>query len=209
MKRIRTILTTLLVMLVGVMTLNAQDSPVKWTFKTVKINDSIAELQFHATVQQGWHFYSQYKEANCIENPAIYTFTKDASKYKRIGKVVEPKPQTEYDEMFDCTSKFFTGNAVFKQRVQVLDNKPFTIKGTVEGQACIEGRCTPIEQKFSFDIKGFDNVTKHTVVEEEEEEVEEPAATAQAEVKAATETDGQAKDGEKEESLLKYFLGAV
>lgn len=211
MNNIKRLITILLIAFCGIISLNAQDSPVKWTFKTVKVNDSIAELQFQASIQQGWHFYSQTKDSKCIEVPATFTFDKDA-KYKRIGKVTEPKAQTEYDDMFDCTSRFFTNSATFKQRVQVLDNEPFTIKGKVEGQACIEGRCTPIEQKFSFDIKGFDKVSKGAVVVEEtsDEDVAEevPAEEGKADLQAAAPTDSSS-DEEKEESLLKYFIGAV
>jgi len=200
--------------------LQAQTDPVKFTYKTVKINDSVAELQFLATIQNGWHFYSQTKEANCIEIPASFNFDKSAN-FKRIGKVKEPKPSTEFDEMFNCTSRFFTTKAVFKQKVQVLTNESFTITGKVEGQACIEGRCTPIEEKFSFTIKGFDKVKKRALVETNSDEKKPTAADATpkaADLAANAKTDSgkatikakeEKKDKDSEESLLKYFIGAV
>lgn len=184
----------------------AQDNPVKWTFKTVKINDSVAELQFKATIDNGWHFYSQTKDAKCIEIPATFTFTNDA-KYKRVGKVAEPTAQTEYDDMFDCTSRFFTKEATFKQRVQILDNQPFTIKGIVEGQACIDGRCTPVEQKFSFDIKGFD---KAVSANKKVESTEANDSNTTAEIKPAdTPAEGENGESKEKESLWGYFFGAV
>lgn len=199
--------------------LQAQNNPVKFTYKTVKINDSVAELQFQASIESGWHFYSQTKDAKCIEIPASFTFDKNPN-YKRIGKVSEPKPSTEYDEMFDCTSRFFTNKAIFKQRVQVLNNEPFTISGKVEGQACIEGRCTPIEEKFSFTVKGFDKVKKRTLTEvsntEEEPTLAESkpkaadlAAKAKDNDKATIKAKESKTDKDGDESLLKYFLGAI
>lgn len=210
MKNLKALLLTAFIFFTALVTLHAQDSPVSWTFKTVKVNDSVAELQFNANIQQGWHFYSQTKDTKCIEIPASFTFNKDA-KYKRIGKVTEPKPHEEYDDLFDCTSRYFTGAATFKQRVQVLSDKPFTITGKVEGQACIEGRCTPIEKKFTFDIKGFDKVkvgeTAPTEEVVENTKSDKKEAIAPAAEDAADNADNQS--AEKEESLLKYFLGAV
>ena len=96
-------LCTLLVVICCTLPLFAQESPVKWTFKTVKINDSVAELQFKANIEQNWHLYSQYTKG--IELPIVFNFDKSAQ-YKRLGKVTEPKPIEETDEMFG-TSKFF------------------------------------------------------------------------------------------------------
>ncbi|MBO4488642.1 MAG: thioredoxin family protein [Bacteroidales bacterium] len=184
--------------------LQAQESPVKWTYTTTKINDTVAELQFKATIQEGWHLYSQYKDSKCIEIPISFDF-KAAPGYKRLGKVQEPKPQTEYDELFDCTSKFFTKSVTFRQRVQVLDDQPVTVKGTLSGQACIEGRCTPVEEKFSFELKDYHPAVATTA------EVEEPVEdTDTATIAPAPENQDSAKaDPEKEESLLLYFLLAI
>ncbi len=199
-------------------TLSAQDSPVKWTYKAVKVNDSVAELQLHATIQQGWHLYAQ-SHNNGVEMPLVVTFNKDA-KYKKIGKLTEPKPTEENDEIFGL-SKYFTKDVTFKQRVQILDNQPFTIKGNLEGQACIDGRCSPVFEKVSINIKGFDKVKKDnkTVAQEpEEEKVESQEAVKQeapkAEIKGAVPTKEEQlkkKDGlnEEEESLLRYFFVAV
>ena len=199
-------------------TLSAQDSPVKWTYKAVKVNDSVAELQLHATIQQGWHLYAQ-SHNNGVEMPLVVTFNKDA-KYKKIGKLTEPKPTEENDEIFGL-SKYFTKDVTFKQRVQILDNQPFTIKGNLEGQACIDGRCSPVFEKVSINIKGFDKVKKDnkTVAQEpEEEKVESQEAVKQeapkAEIKGAVPTKEKQlkkKDGlnEEEESLLRYFFVAV
>lgn len=205
MKNLKHLLTIVLVAFLGIITLQAQDQ-VTWTFKTVKINDSIAELQYTANIQQGWHLYAQTHD-NGIENPLVFNFNKD-KKYSRVGKVVEPNPTVETDDF--GTSRYFTKSVTFKQKVKVLDNQPFTVTGKLEGQACTDGRCVPVEKKFSFDIKGFDkvNVNQVAAVEETpEEEVTEAPATA--EIQPAENKEEKAETEEKEESLLGYFLGAV
>lgn len=206
MKNLKHLLTIVLVAFLGIITLQAQDQ-VTWTFKTVKINDSIAELQYTANIQQGWHLYAQTHN-NGIENPLIFNFNKD-KKYSRVGKVVEPKPTEETDDF--GTSRYFTKSVTFKQKVKVLDNQPFTVTGKLEGQACTDGRCVPVEKKFSFDIKGFDKITvnENAVAEETEVAEETPEAPVTAEIQPAKDAADEAKAEEEEESLLGYFLGAV
>lgn len=205
MKNLKHLFIICAMFFLSIFTLTAQESPVKWTFKTVKINDSVAELQFHATIQQGYHFYAQSTKG--IEMPASFSFNAD-KKYKRIGKVNEPTPQELTDEF--GTARFYNNSVTFKQRVQVLDNQPFAIKGKVEGQACIEGRCTPIENKFSFDIKGFDKVNASAVAEVPEEEPEVSSEEPATEPAAVTPEAGNAPaEDEEEGSLLKYFFVAI
>ena len=100
----------------------------------------------------------------------------------------------------------------FKQRVKVKDDQPFTVQGKLEGQACIEGRCTPIEEKFSFDLKDFHPavaaVPTEDATEEDSAEGQEVAASqAPQSTEIAPAADAPAE--KEEESLLLYFLGAI
>ncbi len=176
----------------------AQETPVTWNFKTVKVNDSVAELQFQAAIQENWHLYSQ-SHNNGMEMPIEFSFT-PANNYSRIGKVTEPNPIVHYDPMFNDTSKFFVNSVTFKQKVKVLQNEPFAIKGRISGQACIDGRCVALDKKFSFDIQDFDHAVAKAVVEENitEEITESPT------VQAAT----NSNDSEQEESLWSFFVVA-
>lgn len=182
--------------------------PVSWTYKTTKINDSVAELSFIANIQPNWHLYAQKPGQGQIENPLVFTFEKSAN-YDRIGKVDEPKPQSDYDDLLDAHSNFFSKQVTFKQRVKVKTDEPFTVRGNLEGQACIEGRCTPIEEKFSFKLSDFHpNTDDNTAVAEEIDttsslrNVEEDVA----QITPASETATEHKD---DESMLKYFIMAV
>ena len=179
----------------------AQETPVTWNFKTVKVNDSVAELQFQASIQENWHLYSQVHN-NGMEMPIEFTFT-SAKNYSRIGKVTEPKPIVHYDPMFNDTSKYFVNNVTFKQKVKVLQNEPFTIKGRISGQSCIDGRCVALDQKFSFDIQGFDHAVAETIVTDNTNEAEDAIVDNNTNTEV-TETDTP-KD---EESLWSFFIVA-
>ena len=208
MKNIRILLTTCLLACLTFFTFAQSVTPVKWAYKTVKVNDSVAELQFTANIEPNWHLYAQKPGQGQIELPLVFNFTK-SPKYERVGKVSEPKPQSEYDDIMDAHSNFYTKQVTFKQRVKVKDDQPFTVQGKLEGQACIEGRCTPIEEKFSFDLKDFhpavaaveeagaDTVeAEHYIIEDRFNPAEDPFRSEEVPV-------------EEEESLLKYFLLAV
>ena len=189
---------------ISALTLLAQESPVKWTYTSTKINDTVAELQFKATIQPEWHLYAQKKGEGQIEMPMVFNFTA-SPQYERIGKVSEPTPQSDYDDLLDAHSNFYTKQVTFKQRVKVKDSEPFTVKGKLEGQACREGRCTPVEEKFSFELKGY-----HPAVAVNAENQAPAEDTATATIAPASEDPQPAQaEPEKEESLWGYFLAAV
>lgn len=128
--------------------------PAKWSFKSNRINDTMAELQFIAKIEPGWHLYSQEKYP-VGEGPLATEFIyENVTGAKVIGKVIEPKGQKAYDEMFEREIKSFDLNAVFTQKVKIIGNKPATIKGTILFQTCDEGTCVGGEATFSFTLEG-------------------------------------------------------
>ena len=182
----------------------AQEEKVKWKFTAVKVNDSVAELQFSATIEPKWHLYAQ-SHNNGIENPIVFTFT-DSKEYQRMGKVVEPKPIIYYDPILKDTSHYFSNQVTFKQKIKVLTNQPFDVKGVLDGQACIDGRCVAVKKKFSFAISGYDKIINETV--------QEPVAQADSSTTTITtaETasiDENKDEAQEEESLWLFFLMAI
>src|SRR5438067_7217229 len=56
MKKLSIILVAILVAGIA----SAQNlNPVSWSFNSKKISDNVYEVQMTATIQQGWHLYSQ------------------------------------------------------------------------------------------------------------------------------------------------------
>lgn len=126
--------------------------PVKWSYR-VEQKGQEATLIFKATVDKGWHVYSQFiPDGGPI--PTSFTFTPD-NNYSLIGKVTEPKGEEIFDSNFDMKLKYFENTAEFKQKIKLNSNKALKIKGVVESMACNDKNCTPPNGvDFEFSIAG-------------------------------------------------------
>ena len=126
--------------------------PVKWSYR-VEQKGQEATLIFKATVDKGWHVYSQFiPDGGPI--PTSFTFTPD-NNYTLIGKVSEPKGEEIFDSNFDMKLKYFENTAEFKQKIKLTSNKAFKLKGVVESMACNDKNCTPPNAvDFEFSITG-------------------------------------------------------
>jgi thiol:disulfide interchange protein DsbD len=171
--------------------------PVKWSFKTNRINDTIAELQFIASIDKTWHLYSQTKQDGG-PLPTEFNFEK-TSGVKFIGKVAEPIGHEEYDEMFELKVKYFEKEAIFTQKVKITSNKPVKIKGLLYFQACDDKSCISGESEFTFDLAGAKTITEVAAVSDTAKSVlTDTAATAKADStasSAATAVTGPVDDG--------------
>jgi thiol:disulfide interchange protein len=143
----------IIVLLFSFFSLKAQvQNPVSWNFSQKALSGNEVELTFIATVEPGWHMYSQFiGDGGPI--PTSFKFEKNPA-VQIEGKVSEPKPTEEYDKSFAMTLKYFSGRVVFKQKVKV--NAATTVlKGTVEYMSCDDHQCTPPQETdFSFNLKG-------------------------------------------------------
>lgn len=126
--------------------------PVKWSFDQKMINDKEAELVFTARIDKGWHLYSQ----DIPMSPPATTFTfNEGTGFEFIGKVTEPEAVAEYDPNFEMELKYFSDEAVFRQKVRLLTNEPLTISGFLEYMCCDDTKCLPpTDVDFSFSFNG-------------------------------------------------------
>src|SRR5688572_8277780 len=127
--------------------------PVKWNFtKEMKGTDQV-ELIFTANIDKGWHLYSQFiPDGGPIKTS--FTFEPNES-YQLIGNVAEGTPVEYYDKSFDMQLKYFGEKAVFRQKIKILKNESFTIKGGVEFMVCDDEKCLPPELvEYSFAFQG-------------------------------------------------------
>lgn len=153
MKKIFAIGLIGLIGLIGMTAAAQQLDPVKWKYSVKETSATEAELVFTAKLDAGWHLYSQYTSP---DGPLAIEFTfEESGDYSRIGKVQEPKPHEEMDEIFNCVVKSFSGTVVFRQKVKRISDKDFTVKGTVSYQLCNDGSCiAPEDHDFSFKVPG-------------------------------------------------------
>ena len=127
-------------------------NPVSWTFSQKALPNNETELSFIATIEPGWHMYSQFLPEG---GPVVtkFSYTKNPA-VQILGKVTEPKPTEEFDKNFNMKLKYFFSKAVFTQKVKVNAAKT-VLKGTVEFMSCNDSQCTPPqEQDFEFSLKG-------------------------------------------------------
>lgn len=128
--------------------------PVKWTTRVDKVSDTQANIVLTATIDQGWHLYSQYNPAGA-SLPMVFTITPSKA-FINMGKVAEyPKPTEVYEEVFKVTEKFWTGKAYFTQPIKVLSDKTFDFAISLSGQACQEdGFCVQVEDDLVVKVDG-------------------------------------------------------
>ena len=114
-------------------------NPVKWETSVEKISDKEYKLISKATIEKGWHLYSQ----NVPEGgPIPTTFSYSEGDYKTIGNTKEEDGHTVDDPVFEMRITYFEDSAIFEQTVEV-DGTLNEIIGSVEFMACDDVRCTP------------------------------------------------------------------
>jgi hypothetical protein len=125
--------------------------PVTWSYAAKKISKTEAVVYMKATIDQGWHIYSQNLKDG---GPVKTTFTFPAAKtYTLIGKTIEPKAITRYEDTFQMNVSFFEKSVVFQQKVK-LKGTSAIVKGTVEFMTCDDKQCQPPEEiSFSIPVK--------------------------------------------------------
>lgn len=149
MKRLSLILTFLVV---SVFAASAQiENPVTWSYGQKKISKTEAVIFLKATVESGWHIYSQnVKEGGPVKTTITFTPSKD---YVKVGATSEPKAITKFEKSFDMNVSYFEKQVIFQQKIKL--NKPTTtVKGKVEFMVCNDSKCLPpTEVEFSVQVK--------------------------------------------------------
>lgn len=125
--------------------------PVKWSYAAKKTSKTEATIFIKATVDEGWHLYSQYMADG---GPVKTTFKFEPSKgYKLVGKTVEPKPIVKFEKSFNMNVSYFEKSVIFQQKVK-LTGATATVKGTLEYMVCDDSQCLPPETvDFSVPVK--------------------------------------------------------
>ena len=121
----------------------AQLNPVSWTFSSKKINANVYEVHLKATMQPGWHLYSQKQPADAIAQPTSFNFNKNPlvdfdGKVKEVGKLIKFR-----DEKLDVSANQYSGKVNFVQLVKVKGKAKTAVTGKVEYQTCDDKKCLP------------------------------------------------------------------
>ena len=121
-------LITFLVMLVPFVAKAQILEPVQWTVETEKLNKNEYNIVFKAEIEDGWHLYSQNTPFGG-PMPLYFEFI-DTLGIERIGGVQEPKAIVHYSDVFEIDEHFFEHEAVFTQRVKLVEDAA-TVSGVM------------------------------------------------------------------------------
>lgn len=127
--------------------------PVKWSFSSERISETEAEVTFTATIESGWHLYSQHIDG---DGPVPTSFVfQDLGNAALKGDVAEGEGHSEMDPNFGIELKYFSNKADFVQKISV-SNSATTLKGELEFMVCNDERCLPPDYlPFEFKIPAF------------------------------------------------------
>ena len=205
-EKLRNFILLSIIFLLGSLSSNAKMlEPVKWSFKIKMTGENTAELQCIATIDQGWHLYSQHLPADG-PLPTEFKFDKTPG-VEYIGGVVEPLGREEYDEMFKLKIKFFDKSAVFSQKVKLNNAKPVVIKGELSYQTCDDVSCVPGDAEFSFNLPGVQIAANTDNSDTTAVAIAVPASDTSAQAKVAPIANSDEFTG-KNRTLLWFFLQA-
>ena len=118
-------------------------NPVSWSFTSKKINEKEYEVQLVATMQKGWHVYSQDQPKEAIAIPTSFSFNKNPlvdldGKVKEVGKL-----EKFNDPVLDVSAFQYSNKVVFVQKVKLKGKVKTRLTGKLEFQACTDEKCLP------------------------------------------------------------------
>lgn len=123
--------------------------PVKWAWTAKKLNATTYEVHLTATIDAGWHVYSQ-TTPDGGPVPTSITFGKNPllaveGKAKEVGKL-----EQRHEELFGVDVKQFSNKIDFVQTVKLKAAAKTSLTGAVEFMTCNDKECLPPKtEKFS------------------------------------------------------------
>ncbi|MCK0145242.1 thioredoxin family protein [Arenibacter sp. F26102] len=128
------------------------DNPAIWTYEAEKISDTEYNLIIKANIHEGWHIYSQFTDENG-SLPSEFSFEKVGEDYELVGGTMESQTLTEYSDIFEVDETFFKDEAVFTQKIKLLNPEVTQVDVGLFYQICKEV-CIPKDEIFHISLTG-------------------------------------------------------
>ena len=124
--------------------------PVKWSVEQKNIDNQTAEIQIHATIDEGWHLYGlDLPKGGPHPTSIVFETLGNATK---VGEIQAPsKLIRQFDANFNMELNWYTDQALFIQKIKFNDLSKVSIKGYIEFMACNDKSCLP-PNKFPFNL---------------------------------------------------------
>ena len=179
------------------------ENPVIWETDVNQLSDTEYELIVKGKIFEGWHVYSQFT-AEGGSLPSDFDYKGAGIDYELLGITTESETESAYVEVFDVEETFFKNEAVFTQKIKLLNPEVSQIKVNLFYQVCKEV-CIPVEIDFVFSLNG-EAVVKETV------EVDERSKALSSSLKLDLKnkellTQGQEEIGENTSIWVIFALG--
>jgi thiol:disulfide interchange protein DsbD len=125
--------------------------PVTWSYAAKKTSPTEAVVFIKATIDAGWHVYSQFvKDGGPVKTTINFT---PSNTFTLVGKTIEPQPITRMEKAFGMEVGFFENSVIFQQKVK-LKARQVTVNGKLEYMTCNDQKCLPPEDiEFSIPVK--------------------------------------------------------
>jgi thiol:disulfide interchange protein DsbD len=128
------------------------EDKVKWKFRVEKTEKDVF-IVAEVKMVKGWHINAIVLPKGTFGLNTNWTLAKNPN-FKTVGNVIEPKPHVKHDEAADEDIAYHEGTVLFKQKIELLTDKDFVIKGTYDYQTCNEVGCLPpYNTTFSLKVK--------------------------------------------------------
>lgn len=125
-------------------------SPVSWQFKAEPVTGHETLLSITATLDPGWHLYSQFiKEGGPI--PTRFRF-EPGDGYVPVSPMDERGKEARfYDDLYEMDIIWYSDVVTFSQRIRLVHPETI-IKGKVEFMTCNDEVCIPGEREFMIEV---------------------------------------------------------
>jgi thiol:disulfide interchange protein DsbD len=147
----KNLLLFLLLGVSGLFSVNGQEflDPVSWEVSADELSEGTYQISLKATIDTGWHLYSQRQFGEEFEGPipTEFTWNADDATYRLMGETKEPEIDPVFDPVFELDVIFFEDEAVFTQEVQLIDQSLNELTVEIYYSVCDDEKCLPPDVK--------------------------------------------------------------
>jgi len=131
-------------------TVKSQSTNVRWKYFVTKKAEKVFEVHAVATIESGWHIYSQSTpEGGPI--PTVFKFSTNPI-ITLTGNVREAgKLQKRFEKVFKVDVKYYNDKVEFIQQVSLKAKTKTNLKGSSNYMVCNDEMCLP-PQSVEFNV---------------------------------------------------------
>lgn len=130
-------------------------NPISWQFQAVKKGELQYEVVLRATIQPGWHLYSQQQPDDAIAIPTSIQFNANPLVIREKTIREDGKLERYTDKTLGVTSLQFSNQVSFVQVIKLKAKVKTKLTGEIEYQVCDDEKCLPPKKvPFTIELNG-------------------------------------------------------